>query len=504
MGVIVLQFAQSGYEEGGLMELWVIVLSILLIAILALIAVLVIRTLTFKSKQLTVTEKISYEVNGAEAAGRLAEAIRFKTVSNIDRSLVDYSTFKGLHEFLQRSFPLVNSSLEKKVINGYGFLYYWKGSDSGKKPVLLLAHQDVVPASDEGWKYPPFSGAIEEGYIWGRGTLDDKGCLLAIMEALEFLLKAGYQPSRSIYLASGFDEEVGGHEGAGKIAEYLKTQGVQFEYILDEGMLATRGVAPGIAGWTALVGVAEKGYISLELSAEQKGGHAAAPPPQTTVGILAAAIVKLQDNPFTMRMTGPSAGLFEYLGPEMKFPNKMIFANIWLFGSLIKKRMAATAAAASLRTTTAPTMFKGSPQDNVLPTRAIAVINFRILQGDTIQSVINRVTRIINDPRVKISPLVGNLFEPSPVSPLDSRAYGIINRTIREVMGDALVTPTLVQGRTDSIYYIDLAECCYRFVPARVPVEEISAPHGFNERVSVNNYTEMINFYIRLLHNSCD
>jgi len=486
------------------MELWVILISVLVIAILALVAVVIVRTATFKSRQLIVPEKISYAVDSEGAAARLAEVIRFKTVSNIDRSQVDYSTFRALHGYLQKAFTLIHAQLEKKVINEYGLLYIWNGSDSGKKPVLLLAHQDVVPASDEGWKFPPFSGAIEEGYIWGRGTLDDKGSMFALLEAVEFLLKDGYRPSRSIYMAFGFDEEVGGHEGAGKIAEYLHRQGVQFEYILDEGMLATRGVAPGIAGWTALIGVAEKGYISLELSAEQKGGHAAAPPPQTTVGILAAAIVKLQDNPFTLRMTTPAAGLFEYLGPEMGFPNKMIFANTWLFGSLIKKRMAATAAAASLRTTTAPTMFKGSPQDNVLPTRATAVVNFRILQGDTIQSVINRVKEIINDHRITISPLVGNLFEPSPISPLDSRAYGIINRTIREVLGDTLVTPTLVQARTDSIYYIDLAECCYRFVPARVPAEEISAPHGFNERVSVNNYAEMINFYIRLLHNSCD
>ncbi len=173
---------------------------------------------------------------------------------------MDYCTFRGLHEFLQKSFPLVHAKLEKKVINEYGLLFTWKGSDTAKKPVLLMAHQDVVPASDENWKYPPFSGAIEEGYIWGRGTLDDKGSLLAIMEALEFLLKAGYQPSRSIYVASGFDEEVGGHEGAGKIAEYLRAQGVQFEYVLDEGQLAVQGAIPGISDWVALVGIAEKGY----------------------------------------------------------------------------------------------------------------------------------------------------------------------------------------------------------------------------------------------------
>jgi carboxypeptidase PM20D1 len=417
---------------------------------------------------------------------------------------VDYSTFLGLHEFLQKSFPLVHSKLEKKVINEYGLLFIWKGSDAGKKPVLLMAHQDVVPAADENWKYPPFSGAIEEGYIWGRGTLDDKGSLLAIMEALEFLLKAGYQPSNSVYLAFGFDEEVGGHDGADKIAEYLKTQGVQFEYILDEGQVAVKGVMAGISDWIALVGVAEKGYISLELSTEQKGGHAASPPPQTTVGILSAAIVKLQDNPFPLRLTRAATGLFEYLGPEMRFPMKMIYANIWLFGSLIKKSMSATATAASLRTTTAPTMFSGSPQDNVLPMRATAVINFRILQGDSIKSLTDRVTRLIADPRVKISALGYDNTEPSLVSPVDNRAYGIIDRTIHEVMGDALVTPTLVQGKTDSIHYRDLTESCYRFLPERVPGMELSSLHGFNERISVNNYVEMIDFYIRLLHNTCD
>ena len=487
------------------MQLLVIIISVLVIAILALLAVVIIRTATFKSKQLTVREKISYPIDADAAAKRLAEAIRFQTVSNFDMSLVDYSTFRGLHEFLQKSFPLVHTRLEKKVINEYGLLYTWKGSDTGKKPVLLMAHQDVVPASDENWKYPPFSGAIEDGYIWGRGTLDDKGSLLAILEALEFLLKAGYQPSRSIYLASGFDEEVGGYEGAGKIAEYLRAQGVKFEYVLDEGQAAVKGVIPGIKDWIAFVGIAEKGFISLELSTEQKGGHAMAPPPQTTIGILAAAIVKLQDNLFPIRMTEAASGWFNYLGPEMGMPMKMFFANMWLFGSLIKKRMTATATtAASFRTTTAPTMFSGSPQDNILPMRATAVINFRILQGDTIQSLTDRVTRLIADPRVKIAPLGKNISEPSPVSSLGSRSYSIINRTIKEVLGDALVTPSLVQGKTDSINFADLAECCYRFVPERLPAEEISTLHGFNERVSVNNYAEMISFYIRLLQNSCD
>lgn len=487
------------------MEPWAIVLTTLALVIVSLLIIIVVRAFNFKSKQLAVSDKIAYPVNTEGAVARLSEAVRFQTVSHIDKSRMDFKEFSRFHEYLEKSFPLIFSRLEKKVINGYNLLFIWKGSDPQKKPVLLLAHQDVVPASGEGWKYPPFSGEIVDGYVWGRGTLDDKGCLLSIMEAIEFLLSEGYRPSSSIFLASGFDEEVGGIEGAGKIAAYLRSENIHFEYIIDEGLVITRGAVPGVNDWVALIGIAEKGYVSLELSAEQKGGHAANPPPQTSVGIIAAAIDKLQKNPFPVRMTSPAAALFKYLGPEMPFASRLVFANMWLFGSMVKKRMAAMqTTSASVRTTIAPTMFRGSPQDNILPTVAAAVVNFRILQGESIQSVIQRVKTVINDPRIMIRPLPNNLFDPSPVASDSSPAYGIINRTIREVTGKTLVTPALVQGRTDSIYYIDLAPCCYRFVPARVPIEEISAPHGVNERVAVDNYAEMINFYIRLLHNSCD
>ena len=485
------------------MDLPVIVVSILLAAVLALIVTVIARAAAFKSKQLPVREKISYAIEADAAARRLAEAIRFKTVSNADKSKVDFSTFRAFHEFLQKSYPLVHAKLEKQLINEQNLLYTWKGIDADKKPVLLMAHQDVVPAFDQNWKHPPFSGAIEDGYIWGRGTLDDKGSVLAILEAAEFLLQSGYQPSRSICLAFGIDEEVGGHEGAHKIAEYLKLKGMQFEFILDEGQVAVKGAVAGIPGWIALIGIAEKGYISLELSAEQIGGHSAAPPPQTSVGILANAVARVQNNLFPLRLTRAASGLFEYLGPEMRGAMKMIYANTWLFGNMIKNTMAKTPSAASLRTTTAPTMFSGSPQDNVLPMKATAVINFRILQGDSIKSVTDRVTRLVGDPRVKITPLGQDNTEPSPVSPVDNEPYKIIDRTIREVMGDILVIPTLVQGKTDSIHYRGLSENCYRFIPARVPAVELGSLHGFNERISVSNYVEMIEFYIRLLQNAC-
>ena len=483
---------------------WVIAVSLAALAILIIIVVIAARTATYKSKQKTPAAKITYALDVDSAVTRLSEAITFRTVSGHDRSQFDFTRFSAFHAFLEKSFPRAHAILQKQVINNYGLLYTWKGSDAGLRPILLMAHQDVVPASDEGWAHPPFSGRIADGRIWGRGTLDDKGSLMGTMEAIEYLAGEGFKPSRSIYLAFGFDEEVGGHEGAGKIGEHLRSQGLKFEYIMDEGMAATQGIAPGIPGWVALVGIAEKGYVSLELTTEAAGGHAAQPPRQTTVGILAAAIARLQARPFPARLTGPAMALFDYLGPEMPFPAKMIFANMWLFGGLVKKQLAAKPVTdASIRTTTAPTQFRGSDQDNILPMLASAMINFRILQGDTIESVIKRVTKIIGDPRIKISPLAGNLFQPSPASPTSGWSFGILIDTIRAIMPDAIVAPTLVLGRVDCCYLVDLSPCCYRFVPQRVRSDELASIHGVNESLAIDSYGEMISFYIHLITSSC-
>ncbi len=290
------------------MKKWVIVVLCIVAVIVVLAAVIAIRTMTLRSKQLPAGTKVSYQIDNNQAAQRLSGSIKFKTVFNEDKSKVDYEPFAKLQEYLEKTYPLVYSTLDRKVINNYGLLYTWKGSDPQKKPILLLAHQDVVPAADEGWKYPPFSGTIADGYIWGRGTLDDKCTLLSMLEAMEYLIKDGFQPSRTICLASGFDEEITGMEGAGKIAQYLKEQGQDFEMITDEGFLIISGAIPGIKGPVALIGTAEKGYLNLELSAESEGGHSSMPPRQTTAGIVAAAVDKLEKNPFPGKLAGGPAG----------------------------------------------------------------------------------------------------------------------------------------------------------------------------------------------------
>ncbi len=494
----------SNRERSGDMSFWVIAVSLAALAILIIIIIVAARTAAFKSRQTTASEKVDYSIDIDAAASRLSQAITYKTVSSHDRSQFDFGQFTAFQAFLEKSFPRAHAALARQLINSYGLLYIWKGADPDLKPVLLIAHQDVVPASEEGWEHPPFSGQIADGRIWGRGTLDDKGSLMGILEAVEYLAKDGFKPSRSIYLAFGFDEEVGGKEGAGKIAEHLRAQGLKFEYIIDEGMATTQGVAPGIPGWVALIGIAEKGYVSLELSTQAEGGHAAQPPRQTAVGILATAVARLQAKPFPARFTGPAAALFAYLGPEMPFPARMIFANMWLFGVLVKGQLAARPVTdASIRTTTAPTQFRGSDQDNILPMQATAVINFRILQGDTIESVTQRVTRIIGDPRVKIRPLAGNLFQPTPTSPTSGWSFDMLNGAIRSILPDAIVAPTLVLGRTDCCYFVDLSPCCYRFVPERVRSDELASLHGVNEKLLISSYNEIISFYIRLMICSC-
>jgi carboxypeptidase PM20D1 len=484
------------------MKKWVVVVLCVLAVIVVLGAVIAIRTMTFTSKQLPAGSKVDYKIDNNAAAQRLSGSIQFKTVFNEDKSKVDYGPFAKQQEYLAKTFPLVYSTLDVKVINDYGLLYTWKGSDSSKKPILLLAHQDVVPASDEGWKYPPFSGAIADGYIWGRGTLDDKSTLLSMLEAIDYLIQQGYQPSRTVCLASGFDEEITGKEGAGKIAQYLKDNGKDFEMITDEGFLLISGAVPGIKGPVALVGTAEKGYLNLELAAESQGGHSSMPPRQTTAGIVAAAVDKLEKNPFPAKLTGGPAGqMFEYLGPEMSTLYKTIFANTWLLDGVIQGILSASPSTdATLRTTTAPTMLKGSDRENVLPKRSWAVVNFRLFPGETIESVKQRVIKVIDDPRVTVK-VYGEGNEASPVSGTDTNAFKTFSRTIRDVFPEAVIAPGMTNSASDATRYIGLSPNILRFLPQRFTDEELVLLHGTNERITVDNYGEMIDFYIQLIKN---
>jgi carboxypeptidase PM20D1 len=317
---------------------------------------------------------------------------------------------------------------------------------------------------------------------------------------VEGLLASGFRPRRTIYLAFGHDEEVGGREGAAKIAALLAARGVRAELSLDEGLAIIEEMLPGVPAPVALVGIAEKGYLTVELSVASEGGHSSMPPPHTAVGILSAAVARLEANQLPTSLDGPARRLFEWLGPEMPLGERVAFANLWLFAPLVRARLAALPVTNALvRTTTAPTMLEGSIKENVLPIRARAVVNFRIRPGESIASVVEHVRDAVADDRVTVTPDVAGGSEPSAVSSVDSPGFALVHRTIREVFPTALVAPSLVTAATDSKHYAGVVEDSYRFVPLWLRGEDRARFHGTDERIGVENFAQIVRFYARLI-----
>lgn len=474
---------------------------------IVLIAAILINTaLSTSHKVYDRSDSVEIPIYDKSIPQHLAAAIQFQTISYQDPTQFNSEEFRSLHTYLEEIFPRVHITLKKEIINNFSLLFTWQGSDKGLKPVLLMAHQDVVPAThgtENVWDYTPFGGRIADGYVWGRGALDCKSALFGILEAIEILLKEGFEPRRTVYIAFGHDEEKGGTYGAARIAELLNSREIKLEYVLDEGGLIAQDIIPGISNPIALVGIAEKGYVSLELTVEGEGGHSSMPPQHTSVGILSRAITRIEDNPFPANLTFLSQ-FFEYAGQEMPFARKIIFANIWFFGSLVEKMLSKIPELnASIRTTTAATMFSGSPRENVLPVKASSVVNFRIMPGDSITSVINYVKRTIDDYHVNVR-IKDFRSEPSPVSDICSSSYAVLRKTIHQVAGDnnLVVAPYLNVGATDSRYFYQLSENIYRFLFYTITPDDLKRIHGTNERISVENYYQLIRFYYQLIRNS--
>ena len=481
--------------------------SLLALALIAasLAAVVLVRATTWKSVQLAVEPIAPLRVDDG-AIERLSGAIRLATVAPSDGAPGDVNSFDSLHRHLETSFPRVHAALTREIVSGHGLLFTWAGKDQKAKPLLLLAHMDVVPVepgTESAWTHGAFSGDVADGYVWGRGALDDKGSLLAILEAVENLLKRGFQPAQPVLLAFGHDEETGGSGGAAKMAGILQSRGTRVKYVLDEGMAVTVGIVPGLEVPAALVGIAEKGYASVELSAESPGGHSSMPPPQTAIGIVAAAVQAVQSHPMPAALSGPCARLFEHLGPEMRLPFRLLFANRWLFERVIVGQLEKSPTTnAIVRTTAAATIIEGGVKDNVLPARARAVINFRIKPGDTTKDVVAHVTRAVGDPRVRV-----RLFEPesaddpSPESSTTSAGFRTIEQTIRQVMPRAIVAPSLVLAATDSRHYQAVADDVYRFAPYVLGPDDTQRIHGTDERIGIEAYRDCVRFYEQLLIN---
>jgi carboxypeptidase PM20D1 len=478
-------------------------LSFVIFIIVAFTSYLLIRTISFKSRQISfaTVEKIAIDDSSVY---RLSEAIQIRTISNENPEGLDSTQFIAFSDFINRRYPLTCSQLDKRMINGLSYLFRWEGSDDQLAPVILTAHYDVVPVSPEDvgkWTAPPFSGVIRDGILWGRGAIDDKASVVGIMEAVENLLKKGYVPARTIYLAFGHDEEIGGLHGAQSIVARLKEDGVKPEFVLDEGYSITQGLVPGVLTDVALIGIAEKGFASLALSVEMEGGHSSMPNTETAIKVIAQAITKLESNPFPAEITEPVQQFLEFVGPEMRFQEKIVFANRGLFKSVILGIYQKSGPGrAVVQTTMAPTIFNSGIKENVIPSSASATINFRILPGTSIQEVIAHVKKLINDERINIA-LRDFHSEPSKVSSTKSNGYAILNQSIKEVYPEAVTVPNLVIAATDGRFYEELCDDVYRFIPIRLTQNNINTMHGIDERIPVDEFEDVIRFYVQLIRN---
>jgi carboxypeptidase PM20D1 len=471
-------------------------------ALALFVAFTVVVTARYESAQVSVTRLPDGAIPEG-AAERLAGALRIRTISSEEAAAFDAEPFTALHAYLQSVFPRVHAHLRRENVATHSLLYTWPGSDSSLKPILLLGHLDVVPVepgTERNWHYDPFAGRIADGFVWGRGAIDNKSSVIGTLEAIEMLLAEGFQPRRTVYLAYGHDEEVGGAAGARHIAALLKSRGIQPEMVLDEGGVIADGLLPGLSEPVALVGIAEKGFVTIELNTRVAGGHSSLPPRQTAVGILSAAIARLEQTPMRARLEGPARELFDRIGPRFPVIERAVFANLWLTAPFVLRRLAESPTTnAMVRTTAAPTIFQAGTKDNVLPSHARAVINFRILPGDTVADVEEHVKRAVDDSRVDVRSVGRFSAEPSAVSSTDSESFRLLERTIRSVAPDTIVAPYLVVVVTDARYYSGLSRNVFRFLPLRLAPRDLERMHGSDERVGIREYESAIRTYRQLV-----
>jgi len=465
--------------------------------IVAFFAIILIRAALFKPPSLVSVEITEAPVDADAAAERLAKMIRCKTISSKDEELVDKAEFDRFTALLPKLYPYVHKACEQQMVGPTGILYYLKGKSSAA-PVVFMSHYDVVPVKEDAWEKPAFEGIIENGELWGRGTLDTKGTLCGILEAAETLIAEGFVPENDLYFAFSGDEEVYG-ESAPAIVEELNSRGISPAMVLDEGGAVIEGVFPGVSQECALIGTAEKGMLVAEFSIESKGGHAAAPPPHTLVGILSQAVTRIEANPFKNQLTPPVAAMFDTLGRHSTFVYRLIFANLWCFmpvlDSICRKRGGELNA--MMRTTCAFTMMEGSNASNVLPPYAKMSANLRLIGGETVDSAMEYLKTVANDPDIKLDIVYG--MSPSADSPADGPNWESLKDAVMQTWPEALVSPYLMFACSDSRHYCKISERVYRFSAAKLSKDGFAMIHGHNERISLDTLTKIIQFYTRLM-----
>lgn len=481
------------------------------LAMMALLfaTVLVARTINYTPQPATAVVRQSVPVDSQRVARHLSEAIQYRTVSTQPNFQLkpqlnpQHEQFEGFIRWLATTYPEVHSQLQPERLGNYTLLFEWPGTESDLAPVLLSGHYDVVPVipgTDELWVYPPYSGQIDQTHIWGRGALDDKSAVIALMEAATLLLAEDFQPQRTVYLSLTHDEEMGGHQGTAAVVEKLKKENIQLAWSLDEGSFLLQDFIPGVKPLIASINVAEKGFMTLDLVAHGEGGHSSMPPQETAVGILAAALLKLQQAPVPGGLEGLSAEMFDTVARHMPFGQRLLFANRWLFGGMIDSALSDMPVTnAMLRTTTAPTMLSASVKTNVLPIEAVGTVNFRLHPRDTVERVKQYVTSVVNDDRVDVKVRRGQAA--SRVSSPVTEGFKQIADAASSTYGQLIVTPGLTIAGTDSKRYEQVADDSYRFNPMIVTTEDTTGFHGTNERISIENMAKATSFYSLLIKN---
>jgi len=483
-----------------------LILAALAVVLVAAAGFIGFRTYSFTAPpppvETAVPDTNAYQIDASAAAMRLGEAVRFRTVSLVEET-DDRAQFEQFHAWMQQRYPAFHAAARREVFGELSLMYTWEGSDPGQPPMLLLAHQDVVPVPDDTraqWQVDPFGGVIRDDCVWGRGSIDDKGSLVALLEAAEYLAAQGKRPVRTIIFAFGHDEELGGDNGAVVMAQALADRGVRAWFVLDEGLAALER-HPLTGGPASMIGISERGSSTMRVRAVGQPGHSSMPPPETAVSLVSEAVVRIHDMPIEQRLEGgPALGMMRALAPELSLTNRMAVSNEWLFAPLLKQRMAGNPAArALLGTTVAPTMIDGGVRPNVLPAEATAMINFRIHPRDTTAELLREARQAVADLDGVTVEWAENPTDASPISSTTSTSYALIAALSHAMLPDAPVAPGLVLAGTDSRHYTDVAENVYRFQPILLNDEDLTRPHGLNERLSVANFERMIRFYIGLM-----
>lgn len=482
--------------------------KIILLAALALVALAIIitaiRAAFFKIKRPEVKPMPKERVDEERVARHLTEAIKIKTISNVDENKVDWNEFDRFHAFLEREFPLTHKTLKREVISKASLLFTWEGKNPELDGIAFLSHQDVVPISDgtlDDWTYPPFEGYNDGEFIWGRGALDMKNHLICVIEAVETLLEDGFVPERTIYLCFGHNEEIvaGENNGAQSIMETLKARGVRLDSTIDEGGAILPANVKGILkGNLAGVGIAEKGNTDIRITVHAKGGHSSQPPQHTGVGLVANVVHDLEKRQFKAKMLPMVEDMFTLIGKHMTYPGRLVTCNLKILKPLvlaIAKKI--PPAAAFIRTTTACTMLEGSPAANVLPQTASVTVNFRQLPGTTTDDLVKHIRKVVKNKDIDVEFVKGK--EASAVSPTNTRAFETLTLLSHQIDKYNIVAPYLVMGGTDTYHYEDICDNLYRYSPFVVNTSLLLTTHSTNERCPVAALGEGVQFFKRYM-----